>query len=143
MSYIEQNLLKNENIIVKGKVTPLIFVNFILWMLLILPFGFLLPGLYFIIFLVALIKTIIIFLTTEIVVTNFRIIAKSGWISIDQFELQVKKLESVSTKITFLGRILNYGHVTFHGTGSASNAFKYIKDANEFKKEASDASNQY
>lgn len=143
MSYIEKNLLNNEEIIARGKVTPLIFVNFAIGMLLLLPIKFIFPTIYTIIFLIALIKTLIAYFTTELVVTNFRVIAKSGLIAIDQFELQLKKLESITTKVTFWGRILNYGHVIFHGTGSASSQFKYIENANAFKAEAANISNKF
>ena len=70
-------------------------------------------GLFF--FLVAVIAR----LTTELVLTDRRIITKRGFISRDTVEMNLAKVESVRVDQGLLGRILNYGDVTVIGTGSS------------------------
>jgi uncharacterized membrane protein YdbT with pleckstrin-like domain len=56
--------------------------------------------------------------TTEIAVTNRRVISKTGFISRKTNEMQMDKVESVEVDQSVLGRILNYGTVTVRGTGT-------------------------
>jgi len=56
--------------------------------------------------------------TTEIAVTDRRIILKRGFISRDTIEMSVEKVESVDVNQSLLGRLLNYGDVTVRGTGT-------------------------
>ncbi len=56
--------------------------------------------------------------TTEIAVTNLRIIYKIGFISRSTVEMHMDKVESVDVDQSILGRILDYGNVTVRGTGA-------------------------
>jgi Bacterial PH domain len=56
--------------------------------------------------------------TTEICVTNRRIIFKQGFISRRTFEMHMDKVESVDVDQSVLGRVLNYGSVIVKGTGT-------------------------
>jgi len=56
--------------------------------------------------------------TTEIAVTDRRIIFKEGFISRNTVEMHMDKVESVDVEQSILGRILNYGDVIVKGTGS-------------------------
>lgn len=58
-------------------------------------------------------------LTTELVLTDRRIITKSGLISRDTVEMNLAKIESIHVNQGLLGRILNYGDVTVVGTGAS------------------------
>jgi uncharacterized membrane protein YdbT with pleckstrin-like domain len=55
--------------------------------------------------------------TTEIDVTNRRIVYKEGFIKRHTVEMNMDKVESVDVDQTILGRLLNYGDVTINGTG--------------------------
>ena len=55
--------------------------------------------------------------TTEIGVTNQRIIYKTGFISRDTSELQLRSIEEVSMQQGVAGRIFGYGKIEIHGTG--------------------------
>jgi uncharacterized membrane protein YdbT with pleckstrin-like domain len=57
--------------------------------------------------------------TTEIVVTNKRIIYKRGWIAIRTEEMNITKVETVDVRQPVLGRILGYGTVLIRGMGSS------------------------
>ena len=53
----------------------------------------------------------------EMAVTNKRVVAKTGIISIHSEELQWNKIESIEIRQGIMGRWLNYGDVYFSGTG--------------------------
>jgi uncharacterized membrane protein YdbT with pleckstrin-like domain len=55
--------------------------------------------------------------TTEIEVTDRRIIYKRGFIRRDTVEMHMDKVESVDVVQSIPGRLLNYGHVTIRGVG--------------------------
>jgi uncharacterized membrane protein YdbT with pleckstrin-like domain len=67
-------------------------------------------------------------LTTELVLTDRRIITKRGLISRDTLEMNLSKVESVQVKQGLFGRILNYGDVTVVGTGSSPEPLRGIAD---------------
>jgi len=56
--------------------------------------------------------------TTEIAVTNRRIIFKQGFIRRSTMEMHMDKVESVDVDQSILGRIFNYGDVIVKGTGT-------------------------
>src|SRR5262249_19808420 len=56
--------------------------------------------------------------TTEIAVTNRRIIYKEGFIRRETVEMHMDKVESVDVDQSILGRILDYGDVIVKGTGT-------------------------
>ena len=56
--------------------------------------------------------------TTEITVTDRRVIFKRGLIRRKTVEMNMNKIESVDVDQTLPGRIFNYGDVTIRGTGS-------------------------
>src|SRR5947208_843643 len=56
--------------------------------------------------------------TTEIAVTNKRVIQKRGLIRRLTGEMNMDKVESVIVDQSLLGRILGYGSITVRGTGS-------------------------
>ena len=57
--------------------------------------------------------------TTEIAVTDRRIILKRGLIRRHTVEMNMQKVESVDVDQSLLGRLFNYGNVTIRGTGSS------------------------
>jgi uncharacterized membrane protein YdbT with pleckstrin-like domain len=57
--------------------------------------------------------------TTELVVTNQRVIFKRGVVSRHTVEMNRGKIESVDVDQSLLGRLLGYGTVVVHGTGGS------------------------
>jgi membrane protein YdbS with pleckstrin-like domain len=55
--------------------------------------------------------------TTEVAVTNLRVIYKTGLIKRRTNEMHMDKVESVQVDQSIMGRILDYGTVTITGTG--------------------------
>lgn len=83
-------------------------------------------GVLFVVMVVLLLATIasfirswIIRVSTEIVVTDKRIIHKVGLISRRTQEINITKVETVDVNQSFLGRMLDYGVVTIIGTGGS------------------------
>jgi uncharacterized membrane protein YdbT with pleckstrin-like domain len=67
--------------------------------------------------LLLLLRSMLPIWTTEIGVTNHRLIVKRGWLSRSTDELQLKAIEQVNFQQGFLGRLFDYGRVDVHGTG--------------------------
>lgn len=57
--------------------------------------------------------------TTEIVVTDQRIIHKTGWIARQTQEMNITKVETVDVNQGITGRILGYGAIGIRGIGGS------------------------
>ncbi len=55
--------------------------------------------------------------TTEIAVTNQRLVFKRGWLSLNTQEMALPNIEGVKVSQGFWGKVLGYGHVRIEGTG--------------------------
>jgi len=71
---------------------------------------------------------------SEYVITNRRIIIKTGFIARNTFEMNLSKIESVNVDQSVMGRILNYGSMTIIGTGGTQEIFHNIARPLEFRK---------
>jgi len=65
-------------------------------------------------------------MTSEFVITNKRIIMKTGLISRKTFEMNLQKIESVNVDQSFWGRLLGFGSVSIVGTGGSRESFSDI-----------------
>ena len=66
--------------------------------------------------------------TTEIAVTERRVILKRGFIRRHTVEMNMQKVESVDVDQTQLGRLFDYGSVTIRGTGSTFETLRMIDE---------------
>ena len=57
--------------------------------------------------------------STELVLTDRRVISKRGLVSRDTVEMNLAKVESIHVSQSLLGRLLDYGDVTVVGTGAS------------------------
>ena len=64
--------------------------------------------------------------TTEIAVTDRRVVLKRGFIRRHTVEMNMQNVESVDVDQTQFGRLFNYGTVTIRGTGSTLESFRMI-----------------
>ncbi|MBP5779005.1 MAG: PH domain-containing protein, partial [Campylobacter sp.] len=71
--------------------------------------------------------------TTELALTNKRVIAKFGFISRDSVDLRLEKVESLSFSQDILGRIFNFGYIVINGAGNKT-PIPFISKPIEFKK---------
>lgn len=121
MNYVENNLQENEIIIKKAEIS-------------VMPHVYLLPiGLGF----VTIWKPLIAKFTTELALTNKKIIGRVGLISIKAMDSKIEKVDNIKIEMSLLGRIFNYGNI-YINSYNGSFVFKYIKNPNEFKKMIND-----
>ena len=147
MSYIDNNLMGGEQVIYRTKLhwaaigIPIIFTVIIALIILVLLFtggDAAAVGYFFLLFLfIAIIRVIssfIAFKTSEIGVTNKRILIKVGWIRRTSLETLLTKVEGIQVNQGILGRILNYGTIVIKGTGGTNTPFHKIEAPLEFRK---------
>ena len=77
--------------------------------------------------------------TTEIGVTNQRIIYKTGFVSRATQELQLRSVEEVKIQQSVLGRIFDYGRIEIHGTGEEEIVLPNLGDAITLRKALQEA----
>ena len=77
---------------------------------------------------VSALKALINRWTTEIAVTNQRVILKRGLIRRDTIEINMPKVESVDVRQSVFGRLLNYGTVIVRGTGGGINPLANVSE---------------
>jgi uncharacterized membrane protein YdbT with pleckstrin-like domain len=70
----------------------------------------------------------------EFVITNRRVIVKTGLISRKTFEMNHSKIESVNVDQGILAIILGYGTIIIVGSGGTREIFPKIKNPLEFRK---------
>ena len=119
MKYIQTTLTKDENIIENIEVVKIIFKLYIIGSIL------------FIWTLIGPIVYLYIWLSlkfSERVLTNRRIVVKTGIISRHTDELLLFKVETVEIRQGITARILGYGSIILTGTGSSSVRIPYVKN---------------
>jgi uncharacterized membrane protein YdbT with pleckstrin-like domain len=70
---------------------------------------------------------------TEIAVTSRRVILKRGVIARHTIEMNLDKVESVDVNQSVLGRFLDYGDVTVHGTGAGLEPVRSVAAPLDFR----------
>lgn len=70
--------------------------------------------------------------STELVLTNKRLIAKYGFIRRDTFEIMNRRISGANFDQTVLGRFLGYGNVSVHGVGGELSKLGRIADPEGF-----------
>ena len=66
--------------------------------------------------------------STELAVTDRRVIFKRGLVRRHTVEMNMDKVESVDVDQSILGRLFNYGDVTVRGTGASIEPLRMIGD---------------
>jgi hypothetical protein len=125
-NYVQNSLIAGETLEQEANVTLLSQALYFILALLTIP-TIVLPILFVLI-------AVINVKTTELAVTNKKVIGKSGWIARKSIDLPLSKLESFTIDESLLGRILGYGKVQISGTGGHRVAIPYIKAPHDFKR---------
>jgi hypothetical protein len=71
--------------------------------------------------------------TSELVITDRRVLIKVGFIRRHTFEMFISKIESVAVYQGMMGRIFNYGTVEIRGTGGSAESFATIASPLQFR----------
>ena len=127
MSYVDSNLITGEHVVHRARLHWIIYV----------------PGISLFIFIIGiplLLRAWMRSATTELAVTNKRVIIKTGWISRHTLEMNLGKIENIGVDQGILGRILGYGTISVIGTGGTRESFPNIADPLEFRKTVQDQS---
>jgi uncharacterized membrane protein YdbT with pleckstrin-like domain len=138
MSYVNDTLLPGENLVFLGHVHWIIFMPSLFWV--IVALGVLLMGQLYIaiaLIIIAIVRfgrAVIYFFTTELAVTDQRIISKFGFISRTTFELPLDRVTTLNVLQTVLGRLLNYGDLEVHAMGGVATPIPAIVDPLTFRK---------
>jgi hypothetical protein len=72
--------------------------------------------------------------THEFGVTDRRVVARMGWMSVRTVDLSVTKVESLVIEPSPAGRVLGYGDVKVVGTGGSAESFRGVTDPIGFRK---------
>ncbi|EGR4210780.1 PH domain-containing protein [Vibrio cholerae] len=125
MSYIQQNLTKDEVIVSEMKAHRTAYVSFFIY------------GILGIVCLPITIFFIILGLNlyfTEYSITNKRIVCKTGYFSTVTEEAQLKQIESMTIRIGVFERIFGVGSVVINLTGGKSLILQSIENPELAKK---------
>ena len=126
MSYVGKSLVTGERIVHEGRFHWTYKLAAIFWLLLVVP---------------GLIMLLRIW-TTEIAVTNRRLIYKRGWIARKTDEINLDRIEEVNLQQGVLGRLLGYGKVFFRGTGAGEIELPTLAGPLRFKRALQEAQAQ-
>ena len=80
--------------------------------------------------------------STEIAITNRRVIAKFGFIKRHTVEINLEKVEALRVEQGFLGRILNFGTIFISGAGTSVAPIPDIADPLVFRRKFMEATNR-
>jgi len=109
-SYVDSVLIRGESVLHRGRVSLWPHAWKIALGIVLLP----VVGLG----LVLLVWVYILYKSTEIAITNKRVIAKSGFITRNTIELNLPKIESVQVEQNLPGRMFDYGTIIIAGAGT-------------------------
>ncbi len=139
-SYLEQTLLKDEHILLQTKIALRRYIGSFIFGGVVMAFGLLLVGdrnrfgwvfIAFALFLI--VAPILRYYTSELALTNRRVVARIGVITLRTVEIRLEKIESVSVQQGISGRVLNYGSVVITGTGGSHDTMPDIPDPVAFR----------
>ena len=114
-SYVDNNLLRDEKVVFETTYHWKIF--------------FTLKGLLTLFIWPALVRW-----SDEFVITNKRIVMKTGLLSRRTLEMNLNKVETVNVDQSIFGRLLGYGTVAVIGTGGTKEIFTDLADPIAFRR---------
>jgi uncharacterized membrane protein YdbT with pleckstrin-like domain len=128
---IKNDLIDGERIIRMARVHWAIFLFPAITATIALAVGLLLSWvisitIFIAIVLVPLVRSTILYLTTQLVVTNKRILSRYGFFSRDLIQIRMDRLETAYLEEPFLGQIFGYSTVVLSGTGSGGLSLPFI-----------------
>lgn len=141
MSFVEKNLSANERILYRGKLHGIIYLRGLVFIAVALCFStvsYAAVGLFFLIGVFSLFNSIAVARSSEFVITNKRVIMKTGMLRRKLIELQLNRAEGLVVDQGVIGRIFNYGSIKIT-SGGATESFSPLAKPYEFKKEVNNA----
>jgi uncharacterized membrane protein YdbT with pleckstrin-like domain len=133
VSYIDQSLIEGEQVIHRGRVSWwsafwLIFLGLLTLVVVI--------GLVFLVWAWIRVRS------TEIAITNKRIIAKFGFVKRHTVEINLDKVEALRVEQGVVGRMLNFGTIYISGAGTSVAPIPDIADPLVFRRKFMEATDR-
>lgn len=133
-SYVEDALVKDERIVHLGHISLWALWHLIALGIVLLPaYGL---GLIF------LVMAYVKYRTTELAITNKRVIVKTGFIRRSTIEININKVESLQVDQGVLGRMFNFGTLIISGAGTPQAPVAGISGPMAFRKAFIEAQDQ-
>jgi uncharacterized membrane protein YdbT with pleckstrin-like domain len=133
MSYIDESLIAGETLIHRARVS---------WWS---QFGMVLLGVVTLVVVVGLVFLGIAWIrvrSTEIAITNRRIIVKTGFVTRHTVEINLEKVEALKVEQGVWGRFLNFGSIYISGAGTSVAPIHDVADPLVFRRKFMEATNQ-
>jgi uncharacterized membrane protein YdbT with pleckstrin-like domain len=148
MSYVQRVLQPGETVVHQSRLHPLIFLPALIWLL--IAIAFLIASTQFsgdiiadalkaaaalcgLLAIASWARAAIRRATTELAVTDRRVIYKSGLFSRHTLEMNRSKVESVDVDQSILGRLFSFGTIIVRGTGGSLEPIRLISDPLTFR----------
>jgi uncharacterized membrane protein YdbT with pleckstrin-like domain len=139
MSYVENNLLANEQVTYRARLHWTIYWLPLLMMILAVIVGilggWLAGGVLGIVALLTWLPPWIRSVSSEFAITNKRVLIKIGLVRRHSVELLLQKVEGIGVDQGIFARILGYGTITVSGVGGTKESFRMIADPLEFRRQ--------
>jgi uncharacterized membrane protein YdbT with pleckstrin-like domain len=139
VSYIDDNLLPDEHVVYRAALHWIIFARAVLVLVAGIVLVFV-PGLAQFGLVVLLVGALLLvppwvaYRTTELGVTNKRVIVKTGLVRRRTLELLLRQVEAISVDQSLLGRVFGFGSITLTGTGGVREVFHRVRDPLELRR---------
>jgi uncharacterized membrane protein YdbT with pleckstrin-like domain len=140
VSYIDENLLPDEHVVYRAKLHWIIFARAVVVLVVGVVLFIVLPGVplagavVLLIGILMLVPPFVAYRTTELGVTNKRVIVKTGLIRRRTLELLLRQVEAISVDQSLSGRLLGFGSITLTGTGGVREVFHRVRDPLELRR---------
>jgi len=139
VSYIGENLLPDEHVVYRAELHWIIFARAILVLVVGLVLVFVprigQAGLVVLLLgVVMLVPPFVAYRTTELGVTNKRVIVKTGLVRRRTLELLLRQVEAILVDQSLLGRLFGFGSITLTGTGGVREIFHRVRGPLELRR---------
>lgn len=143
MSYIENNLMDDEQMVHATRLHPIILLMPAAMTSLLagsfaivdsIPYAQVVVAILLVAALWRLSDRLVLFLSTEFGITSKRVLGKTGFIRRTSLDIVLNKVEAIRLSQSILGRILNYGDIEVTGTGGTDETLRYLPDPLTFRK---------
>ena len=135
MSYINKSIGADETLVASSKIHWVAFVYpFILILLGLATVQFYVGYFFLLAATLQLLDAIVYRTTTDLAVTDKKLIAKWGLFRRKTIEQRIGKIDTIQVDQGIMGRLLNYGSITVTGSGFAPTPIKTISDPLAFRR---------
>jgi uncharacterized membrane protein YdbT with pleckstrin-like domain len=152
MKYVDENLIQGEKVAYRAPLHWKVAMGPMLLSILLLVGAFVLfdyawPGtdnsrafwiagaVLLVLATIPILKARVAMSSAEFVVTNKRVILKTGFVHNKTAEMFLNKIESVGVDQTIMGRVFGYGSIVLRGTGGSLEPFSNVARPLEFRRQ--------